>query len=127
MYGALVVLRMVRGLGFAAGILRTIWAVGGLSSLVGSVFVGPATRRLGLGPAMTLGWTLLGAALVGSLLGGLMGNTLGVRTTFVAGALGSFLSTFWFVMSPVTIAEPIPGQELNRVTLAESGGGLLRG
>jgi predicted MFS family arabinose efflux permease len=71
----------------------------------------------------------LGAALVGSLLGGLMGNTFGVRTTFVAGALGSLLSTFWFVMSPiralgtepVTVAEPIRGQELNCVTLAESG------
>jgi MFS family permease len=158
MFGALVVLCMVRDLGFAAGILRTIWAVGGLSSFVGSVFAGPATRRLRLGPAMTLGWTLfsiallliplaqgatlvaallligqqilgdgamtlyqinhvslrqaitpngllgrvkasveflkLGAALVGSLLGGLMGNTFGVRRTFVAGALDSLLSTF---------------------------------
>jgi hypothetical protein len=35
----------------------------------------------------------LKAALVGSLLGGLMGNTLGVRTTLVAGALGSLLSS----------------------------------
>jgi len=57
----------------------------------------------------------LGAALVGSLLGGLMGNTIGVRTTLVAGALGSLLSTFWLVKSPIralrtapaSLAEPI--------------------
>jgi MFS family permease len=179
MYGALVVLYMVRDLGFTPGILGTIWAIGGLSSFGGAVFAGPVTRRLGVGPAMSLALALfsialfliplaqgatlvaallligqqilgdgaltlyqinqvslrqavtpsrllgrvnasveflkLGAALVGSLLGGLMGNTFGVRTTLVAGALGSVLSTFWLVMSPiralrtapVTIAKPI--------------------
>jgi MFS family permease len=64
MYGALVVLYMVRDLGFAVGILGTIWAVGGLSSLVGAVFAGPATRRLGIGPAMILGLTMFSIALL---------------------------------------------------------------
>ena len=58
MYGALVVLYMVRDLGFAAGILGTIWALGGLSSLIGAVSAGPATRRFGIGPAMILGLIL---------------------------------------------------------------------
>ena len=49
MYGALVVLYMVRDLGFAAGILGTIWALGGLSSLIGAVSAGPTTRRFGIG------------------------------------------------------------------------------
>jgi hypothetical protein len=35
MYDALVVLYMARDLGFAPGILGTIWAVGGVSSLIG--------------------------------------------------------------------------------------------
>jgi MFS family permease len=179
-YGALVMLYMVRNLGFAAGILGTIWALGGFSSLIGSVFAGPMTRRFGIGPAMIMGLLLysiamffiplaqgatltaallliaqqslgdgavtvyqinqvslrqaitperllgrvsasteflrLGATLAGSLLGGVMGNTIGVRKTLVAGALGSLFSTLWLVMSPVfslrtapsPLVEPIP-------------------
>ena len=174
MYGALVVLYMVRDLGFAAGILGTIWALGGLSSLIGAVSAGPATRRFGIGPAMILGLILysvallfiplargatlvaallligqqtlgdgaatlyqinqvslrqaitpegllgrvnasmqilrLGATLVGSLLGGLMGNAIGVRATLVAGALGSLLSTVWLVTSPIRTLRTAPAQ-----------------
>jgi predicted MFS family arabinose efflux permease len=174
MYGALVVLYMVRDLGFAAGILGTIWALGGLSSLIGAVSAGSATRRFGVGPAMILGLILnsvallfiplargatlvaallligqqtlgdgaatlyqinqvslrqaitpegllgrvnasmqilrLGATLVGSLLGGLMGNAIGVRTTLVAGALGSLLSTVWLVTSPIRALRTAPAQ-----------------
>jgi MFS family permease len=172
MYGALVVLYMVRDLGFAAGILGTIWALGGVSSFIGAVSAGSTTRRFGIGPTMiaalilysiallliplargatlvaallligqqTLGdgaATLyqinqvslrqaitpevllgrvnasveilrLGAALVGSLLGGLMGNTIGVRKTIVAGALGSLLSTLWLVASPIRALRTAP-------------------
>jgi MFS family permease len=171
-YGALVVLYMVRDLGFAAGILGTIWALGGLSSLIGAVSAGPTTRRFGIGPAMIVGLLLysiallfiplargatlaaallliaqqtlgdgavtlyqinqvslrqaitperflgrvnasteflrLGAALIGSLLGGLAGNTIGVRATLVVGALGSFLSTLWLVMSPIRVLRTVP-------------------
>jgi len=168
------VLYMVRDLGFAAGILGTIWALGGLSSLIGAVSAGPATRRFGIGPAMILGLILysvallfiplargatlvaallligqqtlgdgaatlyqinqvslrqaitpegllgrvnasvqilrLGATLVGSLVGGLMGNAIGVRTTLVAGALGSLLSTVWLVTSPIRALRTAPAQ-----------------
>ena len=163
---------MVRDLGFAAGILGTIWALGGLSSLIGAVSAGPTTRRFGIGPAMIVGLLLysiallfiplargatlaaallliaqqtlgdgaatlyqinqvslrqaitperflgrvnasteflrLGAALIGSLLGGLAGNTIGVRATLVVGALGSFLSTLWLVMSPIRVLRTVP-------------------
>jgi MFS family permease len=171
-YGALVMLYMVRDLGFAAGILGSIWAVGGLSSLAGAVSAGSMTRRLGIGPAMIAGLILysiamlfiplaqgatlaaallligqqvlgdgaatlyqvnqvslrqaitparllgrvnataeflrLGAALVGSLLGGLMGNTIGVRKTLVVGSLGSLLSTLWLAVSPIRALRTAP-------------------
>ena len=57
-FGAVVVLYMSRELGFAPGILGMIFAVGGISSLVGAVVTMPATRRLGVGPAMVVGLIL---------------------------------------------------------------------
>ena len=53
-----------RDLGFAAGILGTIWALGGLSSLIGAVSAGSATRRFGIGPAMILRLILYSVALL---------------------------------------------------------------
>src|SRR5262249_14951609 len=55
LYGALVVLYMARDLGFAPGILGAIWAVGGLSSLLGAMASAPLARRYGSGPAMIVG------------------------------------------------------------------------
>ena len=63
MYGALVVLYMARDLGFSPGILGTIWAVGGISSLIGAGATESTTRRLGIGPAMIAGLLLFGIAL----------------------------------------------------------------
>jgi MFS family permease len=57
-FGAVVVLYMSRELGFAPGILGMIFAVGGISSLVGAVITTPVTRRLGVGPAMVFGLIL---------------------------------------------------------------------
>ena len=178
MYGALVMLYMVRDLGFAPGILGTIWALGGISSLSGAMATGRVTRGLGIGSTMILGllfssiamfliplaqgatltaalllilqqisgdgpaaiyqinlvslrqavtpeqllgrvsasaeFLRLGAALSGSLLGGLMGRMIGVRATLVVGAVGSLLSTLWLALSPIrslrvasaTVVEP---------------------
>ncbi len=63
MYGALVIFYMVRDLGFAPGILGTIWAVGGISSLAGAMATGGVTRRLGIGPAMIVGLLLSSIAM----------------------------------------------------------------
>ena len=52
----------------------------------------------------------LGATLVGSLVGGLIGNAIGVRTTLVAGAFGSLLSTIWLVTSPIRTLRTAPAQ-----------------
>ena len=62
-YGALVIFYMVRDLGFAPGILGTIWAVGGISSLAGAMATGGVTRRLGIGPAMIVGLLLSSIAM----------------------------------------------------------------
>jgi MFS family permease len=54
-FGALMVLYMSRDLGFRPGILATIWAVGGVSSFLGAAFLPGVAKRLGAGPAMSLG------------------------------------------------------------------------
>jgi Na+/melibiose symporter-like transporter len=50
-----------RELGFKPGALGLIFAVGGVSSLAGSLFAGRVTLWLGLGPAMITGLVLTGA------------------------------------------------------------------
>src|SRR5205807_2539645 len=45
------------------GVLGAIWAVGGISSLIGAAAAGPATRRLGIGPAMLAGLLVSSAAM----------------------------------------------------------------
>jgi MFS family permease len=171
-YGPLVVLYMARDLGFAPGVLGTIWAVGGISSLFGAVAAEPANRRIGIGPAMIVGLFLyslamflvplaqgatliaalllilqqiagdgaatlyqinqvslrqaitperllgrvnasmeflrLGATLAGSLLGGLLGESIGVRATLFLGAIGTLLSTLWLVLSPLRALRAAP-------------------
>jgi MFS family permease len=55
----------------------------------------------------------LGALFAGSLVGGLLGEMAGVRTTLFIGALGAGLSTLWLVLSPVRAlrATPAPAAE----------------
>jgi len=60
--GAVILLFATKGLGFGAGIVGIIFAVGGLSSLVGATIAGRVTRRLGLGRAMV--WALAASGLV---------------------------------------------------------------
>ncbi len=46
---------------------------------------------------------------VGALIGGLLGETLGVRTTLYIAAFGIFLSVLWIVLSPVRSIRLHPG------------------
>ena len=50
----------------------------------------------------------LGATFVGSLLGGVLGETIGVRTTLVLGACGTLLAALWLVLSPVRALKVAP-------------------
>ena len=163
-YGALVVLYMVRGLGFNPGVLGMIWAVGGISSLAAAAYAPRITRRLGAGTAMVGGLAVFGismllaplavgatllsaallilaqlgdgffvvyeinqvslrqriaeermlgrvnatmrfsglaAALVGALLGGGLGQVLGLRPVLFAAALGTILAAGVLALSPI--------------------------
>ncbi len=50
----------------------------------------------------------LGATFAGSLLGGVLGETIGVRTTLVLGACGTLLAALWLVLSPVRTLKVAP-------------------
>jgi predicted MFS family arabinose efflux permease len=63
-FGTIISLFALKELGFEAGPLAMIFAVGGVSSLVGSVLVGPVTRALGVGPAMIAGLLVAGLLLM---------------------------------------------------------------
>jgi len=171
-YGTLVMLYMIRDLGFSPGILGSIWAIGGISSLAGAALCGRVTQRFGIGPTMifglsisasaslliplahgvTLGAAVLlivqqicgdgfatvyqidqvslrqaiaakpllgrvnastefirrGATLGGSLAGGFLAESLGVRPVLFYATGGMLLSTLVLVFSPVRRLRSIP-------------------
>jgi predicted MFS family arabinose efflux permease len=171
-FSALVVLYMSQVLGFEPGILGIIWAVGGISSLIGAVLAPRTTKFFGIGKMMIFGLlfngiamffiplaagaTLLaaifliiqqllgdgsmtiyeinqisfrqaivsekmigrvnagmhftgsGAMIIGSLIGGLLGETIGIRNALLIAASGALLSTFWLVFSPVRRLKDTP-------------------
>jgi MFS family permease len=55
---------MARDLGFAPGVLGTIWALGGISSLVGALATDPTSKRFGIGPAMIAACFVSGLAMI---------------------------------------------------------------
>jgi Na+/melibiose symporter-like transporter len=63
-FGALISLFALKELGFEAGPLAMIYAVGGFSSLAGSVLARRVTRALGVGPAMIAGLLVAGLLLM---------------------------------------------------------------
>jgi MFS family permease len=60
-YGAVYMLFVTKELGFEPGVLGFIFAVGGVSSLVGSLSAGRSARQIGAGPTIALGRMALGA------------------------------------------------------------------
>ena len=170
--GAVVLLYLNRELGVGPGVLGMIFAVGGLTSLLGALVTGPATRRAGLGPTLILGqlFTAVGTLfllaagdasllaivllvanqcitdpaatigditatslrqaitpdrllgrvtasvrfanlvlmLVGTLLAGLLGETIGLRPTLAIGAALNFLPVIWLLLSPVPRIKETP-------------------
>jgi len=63
-FGTIISLFALKELGFEAGPLAMIFAVGGVSSLAGSVVARPVTRTLGVGLAMILGLLVTGLLLL---------------------------------------------------------------
>jgi MFS family permease len=64
MFGAVFGLYVIRVLNFEPGVLGMIYAVGGVSSLVGAVFAARAAARFGAGPAMVSGLTIIGISMI---------------------------------------------------------------
>ena len=58
MMSAVVLVFGVRELGFGPGMLGTIFAVGGISSIIGSTYAGWAARKFGFGTALVGGYTV---------------------------------------------------------------------
>jgi MFS family permease len=50
----------------------------------------------------------LGVTLAGALIGGLLGETIGLRSTLVVGALGQSAAALWLVLSPVRALKTAP-------------------
>ena len=63
-FGTLIILYGSRELGFSPGALGMIFAVGGISSLVGALVAKRSAQRLGLGRAMVLGVLLMGVSML---------------------------------------------------------------
>jgi len=64
MFGAGFGLYVIRVLDFQPGILGMIYAVGGVSSLVGALFAARIASRVGVGPAMVSGLAVIGASML---------------------------------------------------------------
>ena len=64
MIGSVILFYVVRDLGFEPGVAGLIFAVGGVTSLLGAVVARPLTRRIGMGPAMILGVAMFAASTV---------------------------------------------------------------
>ena len=58
MMSAVVLVFGVRELGFGPGMLGTIFAIGGVSSIIGSIYAGRAARRFGFGTALVGGYSV---------------------------------------------------------------------
>ena len=166
------ILYATSSLGLPPALIGAIFAVGGVSTIFGTMLAGPVARRLGIGRA------LLGASLVigiagllipiaggpgpvaialligtqvlwglsrpvfdinqlslrqaittdrfqgrvnatmlfivwgvipfGSLLGGALGSTIGLRGTIVVGASGMLLAVLWMIFSPIRHLRTLP-------------------
>jgi MFS family permease len=77
----------------AAGTISEI----GERTLVQSVTPGRLLGRVNAGLQL-VSWT---AILIGSLLGGLLGETVGVRQTMLIAAIGALPSAWWLIASPI--------------------------
>ena len=64
-----------------------------------------------------LGWSTLP---LGALLGGTLGETIGLQPTLIVGGLGSLLASGWIFLTPIRSLQALPG--LPPVPTARAGG-----
>jgi MFS family permease len=121
--GTVIVAFMVRDLGFRPGVLGMIFAVGGLSSLLGALAVGPVTRRLGVGRTLvgSLVFAALGVLLVPCAQGpGWLSGTLLVGSQLVTDPAQTV-----YEINQVSLRQRVaPARMLGRVNAALEMAGL---
>lgn len=94
-------------------------AAQGVSQLMGAVFYVNQTSLLQqVAPEHLLGrmvashrFLTMGIIPIGSLLGGVLGETVGLQTTLVVGALGMLLPTVWLWFSPLRSIHDLPSND----------------
>jgi hypothetical protein len=85
-----------------------VLGIGGIQLAFSIYGVGSAALLQGVTPDRLLGrvnasarFLLVGPALLGALVGGALGEALGLRATMVLGALGQLAPCLWLYLSPV--------------------------
>ena len=113
-FGALILIYGIDELGFEAGVLGTLFAVGGISALVGATITGRITRRFGIGNVIVYGFLLLG---LGSLFIPLaQGSLLIAGALLVAAQLSSDGALVAYEINEMSLRQAItPDQLLGRV------------
>ena len=112
MMGAVVLVFGVRELGFGPGALGTIFAIGGISSIFGSIYAGWAARRFGFGTALVRGY----AVYMLTILFIAMACASAIRRTdAVAGAVGDGFFTMFMVHENSLRQTITPGRSLGRM------------
>ncbi len=112
--GAVILLFATKGLGFGAGIVGMIFAIGGLSSLFGAAVAERVTRRLGPGRAM--GWGLAVSGLLSLCLPLAPGATLvGFAMLALPQLLGDACDTVFSIDEASLRQTIVPDRMLGRV------------
>jgi len=115
MIGATITLYGIRVLGIQPGVLGTIYAIGGVSSLLGAMAAVRLTRRFGLGPMIVLGGLVYGLSML--LVPAARGPVL-ISALFMAAQqlVGDGAYTVSSINQVSMVQSVTPGEQLGRVT-----------
>jgi MFS family permease len=103
MIGSVILLYVIRDLGFEPGVVGLIFAVGGVTSLMGATLAQPLTRRFGMGPAMIAGVAVFA-----------------VSTVFIPLAQGATLAGAMLLIAQQILGDPgYTVHEINQTSLRQ--------
>ncbi len=114
MFGAVFLLYTARELGFDPGVLGMTWAVGGVTSLIGATFAGRVAARLGLGPALMLGLSSMGVAML--LIPAAHDASIIALALMIGSQFGDGLYMVWQVNHQTLKQSITPAELLGRVS-----------
>ncbi|MDA0769543.1 MAG: MFS transporter [Chloroflexi bacterium] len=94
-FSAIMLIFGIRELGIQPGLLGTIYALGGVSSLFGSVYVGSLSRRFGIGPVMVVGFLVFAISVF--LVPAARGPLIGVILFLAGQQMGDGFMTMYLI------------------------------